>query len=85
MGIGFACGFVLVLFIRTDSAKEDMAASLLLFVLMILVFAAVMALSDFFAKKTDFCGADICGCHIYLHCERSTRLRRRRSMKILMR
>lgn len=50
-GIVFACGFVLVLFARTDSTKEDMKVSLLLFMLMIMVFAAVMVLSDHFAKK----------------------------------
>ena len=50
-GIGFACGFVLVLFARTDSTKENITVSLLLFLLLLLVFAAVMVLSNFFAKK----------------------------------
>lgn len=50
-GILFACAFVLLLFIRTDSAKENVAVSLVLFVLLFLSFAAVLLLSNYFSKK----------------------------------
>ena len=50
-GIVFACGFVLVLFVWTDREKEKMAVSVFLPVLMILIFALVMALSNYFSKK----------------------------------
>lgn len=50
-GIVFACGFVLVLFARTDSDKENMAVSVFLAALMIAAFAVVFVLSDHFSKK----------------------------------
>lgn len=50
-GIVFACGFVILLFARTNSAKESIAMSILLPALMLLVFAAVLFLSSYFAKK----------------------------------
>ncbi|MDE7477452.1 MAG: ABC transporter ATP-binding protein/permease [Lachnospiraceae bacterium] len=50
-GIVIACGFVLVLFVHTDNAKENMAMSVFLSVLMILVFVAVMVLSNYFSQK----------------------------------
>ncbi len=50
-GILFACAFVLLLFIRTDGAKENVAVSLVLFVLLFLSFAAVLFLSNYFSKK----------------------------------
>ena len=49
-GIVFACGFVLVLFARTDSTKENVALSVFLTVLMILVFALVLFLSNYFSR-----------------------------------
>lgn len=50
-GIVFACGFVLVLFARTDSDKENMALSVSLAVLMIAAFVLVLVLSNHFSKK----------------------------------
>ncbi len=50
-GIVFAGGFVLVLFTRTDSTRENIRDSVLMFVLMLLAFAAVLALSNYLAKK----------------------------------
>ncbi len=50
-GIVLACGFVLVLFARTDSTKEQISTSILMFVVMFLAFAAVLVLSNYFAKK----------------------------------
>ena len=50
-GILFACGFVLVLFAKTDGTKENIVIILLLYVLMALSFALVLLLSNFFAKK----------------------------------
>lgn len=50
-GIVFACCFVLVLFARTDSAKENMAVSVFLAVLMIAAFVLVLVLSNYFSKK----------------------------------
>jgi ATP-binding cassette subfamily B protein len=50
-GIVFAGGFVLVLFTRTDSTRENIRDSVLMFVLMLLAFAAVLALSNYLAQK----------------------------------
>ncbi|MCM1105568.1 MAG: ABC transporter ATP-binding protein/permease [Blautia sp.] len=50
-GIVFAAGFILVLFASTDSEKENMTVSVLLFVLLLLALAAVMAVSNYFSKK----------------------------------
>lgn len=50
-GIVFACGFVLVLFARTDGTKENMVLSVFLAALMIMAFALVMVLSNYFSKK----------------------------------
>lgn len=50
-GIVFAAGFVLVLFARTDGAKENLAVSVLLSALMLLTVGAVLAVSNYFSKK----------------------------------
>lgn len=50
-GLVLASGFVLALFIRTDSSKEKLSVSVLMFVMMFLAFAAVLALSNYFAQK----------------------------------
>ncbi|MDE6621340.1 MAG: hypothetical protein K2K74_12805, partial [Lachnospiraceae bacterium] len=50
-GIILASGFVLVLFARTDRAKESMTVSLFLPALMLLIFVLVMVLSNYFSQK----------------------------------
>lgn len=50
-GIAFAAGFLLVLFSRTDRAKESAAVSFLLPAVMIFSICAVLVLSSFFSRK----------------------------------
>lgn len=50
-GIVFACGFVLVLFARTDSARENLMLSVFLGALMIFSFVLVLVSSNYFSKK----------------------------------
>lgn len=50
-GILFACGFVLLLFIKTDSARENVIVSAALILLLFLSFAAVLFVSSYFAGK----------------------------------
>lgn len=51
-GIAFAAGFLLVLFSRTDRAKESAAVSFLLPAVMIFSICAVLVLSSFFPERT---------------------------------
>jgi len=50
-GIVLASGFMVLLFMRTDSTKENVFFSLLMYVFMLLAFVAVLILSNYFAKK----------------------------------
>ena len=50
-GIVFACGFVLVLFARTDGTKENKVLSVFLAALMIVTFVLVLVLSNYFSQK----------------------------------
>lgn len=50
-GIAVASGFLILLFMRTDKTKENMASSLLMYAFMLLAFVGVLILSNYFAKK----------------------------------